>query len=356
MKETTKLRIGILAPTFLPIPSPKYGGTEQVVWHLADGLVDRGHDVTLFASGDAKTKAKLVPIWKQSFIAEDPVDAFDFIRQSFAAAVASGIVYEHAKDLDVLHSHVEERGLFVARVAGLPLVSTINGKITGPYQAVTYDYYKEVMNIAISHRHREVNDMIDWAGVVYNGVDLNRIPFKAKPAGDYLLFLGRISDEKDPASAIKIAQALGMRLVIAAKIDLKDRRYFESEVKPLLDGYKKAEFIGEVDFATKVKLYQDARATLFPIDWEEPFGLVMVESMAAGTPVIARHRGSVPEIVAHGVSGFVGETNEELIEFTRRVDEIDRAACRAQAEKFSADRMVEGYLEFYRRAIAQHAR
>ncbi len=344
------MKIGILAPLTLAIPPAKYGGTEQVIALLTEGLVAAGHDVTLFASGDSKTSAKLVPTWPTALSREpqtdDPMGRFIYSNSAIVGTVA-----DHLSGFDILHSHIDEHALILSKFTTTPLVTTIHRKMDQPFQRRVYQAYPKVHFVSVSNQQRRLMSGVNWAGTVYNGLDLDKIAYNPHPRGDYLLFVGRISPEKNPVWAIEVAKRAGRRLKLAGKIDQADQDYFAREVKPLLDSYPQAEFLGEVEYSDKIKLYQNAAATIFPIDWEEPFGLVMVESLAAGTPVIATRRGSVPEIIQPGQSGFIGQSIEELATSAGQVGKLQRADCRSRAEDFSVQRMITNYLKVYNKVI-----
>ena len=342
------MRIAQVAPIYEPVPPRLYGGTERVVSYLTEELVRRGHDVTLFASGDSRTAARLVAVTDRALRLDRTsreVLAADFSRQL-------GRVFRNAREFDVIHCHVDYLAYPFASLVRAPTLHTLHGRLDLPYLEPVFRDFPEVPLVSISDAQRAplASLPLTWAGTVYHGIPLDRSPFVAQP-DDYLAFLGRLSPEKQPEVAIEVARRVGMPLKMAAKIDENDREFVEQVIRPLLDD-PLIEFIGEVEDDRKAEFLGDARALLFPIDWPEPFGLVMIEAMACGTPVIARPCGSVPELVEDGRTGFVGDTIEDLVEAVKRIDTIDRAECRRLVERrFSVPRMVDDYEALYRRAL-----
>ena len=339
------MRVAQVAPLFESVPPQGYGGTERVVSYLTEELVRRGHDVTLFASGDSTTRAELVPVIERA--------------TRFGGASADGcwadlvraldMVGAREDDFDVIHFHVDYLAFPLTRLLATPTVHTLHGRLDLPFLVPLYRQFTEVPLVSISDAQRRPLDALGvrWAGTVYHGQPLARYPV-GDGSGDYLAFLGRCSPEKQLDVAIEIARRVGMRLRIAAKVDEKDREYYEHVIVPLLDD-PLIEFIGEIGDDDKAAFLGGARALLFPIDWPEPFGLVMVEAMACGTPVITRPCGAAPEVVAHGRTGFVCDSLVELVEGVKRLDEIDRAECRRHVEaRFSVARMTDDYEAVYR--------
>jgi glycosyltransferase involved in cell wall biosynthesis len=345
-----RMRIAQVAPVFEPVPPRLYGGTERVVSYLTEELVRRGHDVTLFASGDSRTAARLVAVTETAARLDArsrDLLAADTIRQL-------GIAFARAAEFDVIHSHVDYLAFPFASLVATPTVHTVHGRLDLPHLLAVHRQFRVVPLVSISDAQRRPLDGVGvrWAATVYHGLPLGRYPFGAG-AGGYLAFLGRLSPEKQPQVAIEIAERTGLPLRIAAKVDPHDRPFFEEVVRPRLDP-SRIEFIGEITDADKPAFLGGARALLFPIDWPEPFGLVMVEALACGTPVIARPCGSVPEIVAAGRTGFLGDTVEELVDGVKHLDELDRTECRRQVEeRFSIGRMVDGYEAVYRDLVAE---
>jgi glycosyltransferase involved in cell wall biosynthesis len=305
-----------------------------------------GHQVTLFASGDSLTAAELRAPWGRA-LRLDPT-----IRDPIAPHVHMLTqVYRQASEFDVIHCHTEYLGLPFARWARTPTIVTLHGRLDIPEVTPLFRDHPEVPLVSISDAQRAAMPWASWVATVQHGLppDLYR---PAERVGDYLLFLGRVSPEKRPDAAIRIAVRAGVPLKMAAKVDVADRAYHESVVRPLL-AHPLVEFLGEVDDERKAALLAGARALLFPIDWPEPFGLVMLEALACGTPVVARRRGSVPEVLRSGVTAWLGETDDELVEAVRRLDQLDRAACRTEFERRFTDRhMARRYLDVYGRVLA----
>jgi len=338
------MRIAQVAPLFERVPPHAYGGTERVVSYLTDELVAQGHTVTLFASGDSSTKARLVPAWPRSLRLGDP--SLDPVALHLDMLLR---VYARAADFDVIHCHTDYLGLPLTRTSRVPTVLTLHGRLDMSETHPIYRAFPDVSFVSISHAQRAPLAGVRWAATLPHGLPRDLYGFR-ESSGRYLVFLGRISPEKCPDAAIRVALRAGVPLRIAAKVDTPDRRYFEEVVRPLLD-HPLVEFLGEVDDRDKEELLGNALALLFPVDWPEPFGMVLIEALACGTPVIARRRGSVPEILADGRTGVVCETEDEMVAAVARVAEISRAACRAEFEqRFSAETMASGYVDVYERA------
>ena len=342
-----RLKIAILAPTWFAVPPTGYGGIELVVSLLADGLVDAGHDVTLFASGDSLTKANLSYIFEQA-----PSELIGRTLPEIRHALAC---YERADEFDVINDH---SGIPAAALGGLvqtPVLHTVHGPLDTHEAQDAYGSIAEVAPgvglISISENQRRPMPDLPWAATVPNAIDLSIYPSKPHK-GDYLLFLGRFSPDKGAHRAIAVAMELGLPLKMAGKNrEPKERQYFAELVEPHV-GHGGIEYLGEVSHGEKVELLQDARATLFPIEWEEPFGLVMVESMACGTPVIATRHGAVPEVIEHGVSGIIVDNYRQMGAALEQADELDPNECRRYVEeRFAPERMVGDYESAYRAAI-----
>ena len=340
------MRIAQVAPLFESVPPRLYGGTERVVSCLTEELVRRGHDVTLFASGDSRTAATLVPVVERAM--RYGSDTRDLLAVEFTREL--GMVFSRATDFDVIHCHVDYLAFPFGALSRTPTVHTIHGRLDLPHLVPLYQQFSTVPLVSISMAQRAPLEPLGvrWVATVHHGLPTERYAFAAQDKG-YLAFLGRLSPEKQPDMAIEIARRVGLPLKIAAKIDAVDREYFDRTVAPLLDD-PLVEFLGEIGDDDKAEFLGGARALLFPIDWPEPFGLVMIEAMACGTPVVARPCGSVPEVVVHGRTGFLGSSLIELVDAVKRIDEIDRAACRRHVEeRFSVGRMAQDYEAVYRR-------
>ncbi len=344
------MRIAQVAPLHERVPPELYGGTERVVSFLTEQLVQLGHDVTLFASGDSLTQARLVAACRRS-LRLDPN-----CRDPLAPHVRMlGWVYRRAHEFDVIHCHTDYIGLPLSRYTDVPTVLTLHGRLDLPEIHPLYEEYGNIRLISISDAQRTPMPGANWAATVHHGLPLDLYTFQPH-AEPYLLFLGRISPEKCPESAIRIAKRAGVRLKIAAKVATVDRDYFETVIQPLL-GDPLIEFIGEVSDIEKAPLLANAMALLFPIDWPEPFGLVMLEALACGTPVIARRRGSVPEILRNGQTGMVCDSDDEMVDAVRQVAHLDRGRCRKEFEqRFSVAVMARAYLDVYERACTGRPR
>ena len=340
------MRIAQIAPLFEAVPPKLYGGTERVVSSLTEELVAMGHDVTLFASGDSITAAKLDAPWPRA-LRLDP-DVRDWVA---TYAILNEHVRRRAHEFDVLHFHIDYWPNSVFSRQNTPFLTTLHGRLDLAEFAAVYRFFPTVPLISISDAQRRPIPDLNWAATVHHGIPGQLLtPVPAEQS--YFAFLGRISPEKGIERAIRIARAAGVKLKVAAKIDNADRAYYEREVAPLLVGNDNVEFIGEINDAQKPEFLSGAKALLFPIDWPEPFGLVMIEAMACGCPVIAFRRGSVPEVMDDGVTGFVVENVEEAVAATRRLHEIDRANVRRVFErKWTARRMAQDYLDVYQNLI-----
>lgn len=339
------LRIAQLAPLYESVPPKLYGGTERIVAYLTEALIARGHSVTLYASGDSTCRAPLRAAWPQGL----RLAGLDTIGAGYQL-LSIGDVFEHADEFDVIHSHVDHWTFPFARLVRTPTVVTIHGRVDVPEIAPLYDRFQDIPLVSISDAQRRPLPQMNWTATVPHGLPADLLTFNPK-GGDYLAFIGRISPEKRPDLAIYAARKAGIPLKIAAKVDKVNLEYFHSEIKPLLSG-PGVEYIGEIGEKEKNDFLGNALAMMFPIDWPEPFGLVMIEALACGTPVITRPCGSVPEVIRDGVTGFVVSTVEELANAARRVGEISRKACREEFERrFTADLMAANYEEIYRRLV-----
>ncbi|HET7226678.1 MAG TPA: glycosyltransferase family 4 protein [Candidatus Eisenbacteria bacterium] len=344
------MRIAQVAPLIESVPPHLYGGTERVVSWLTEELVREGHDVTLFATGDSSTRARLVPCAERA-LRQDP-SVTDPLAHHLNMIER---VFSMGSHFDLIHFHTDYLHYPLSRRSGIPTVTTLHGRLDLPDLVPVYREFDDIPLVSISDAQRDPLPWANWMGTVYHGMPLDLFQFEDHPRGDHLLFLGRLSPEKRVDRAIEVAERVGMRLKIAAKVDRADRDYFESEVRHRLNT-PGIEFLGEVGGARKAELLRHARALLFPVDWPEPFGLVMIEAMACGTPVIAWPCGSVPEVIRDGVSGCVVRGIDEAVRAVRHVGRIDRRRCRAEFEqRFSAPRMAQDYVAIYRRLIARHA-
>lgn len=341
------MKIAQIAPLWERVPPPAYGGIELVVGLLTDELVARGHDVTLFASGDSITSAKLVSVHHQALRLDATIG-----EPSIYEMLQLAQVYERAEEFDLIHSHMGCATLPFSKLTKTPTIHTLHGIFT-PDNEKMFAHAKAQPYASISNAQREARLELNYVATVYNGIDVSMhhfFPTPDEPA--YLAFLGRISPEKGPHNAIAIAKAAGLPLKMAGKIDPVDVEYFDRQIKPHIDGGQ-IQFLGEADHFMKNELMGRAIATLFPITWREPFGLVTIESMAAGTPVIAMNLGSVPEIVVDGVSGYICNTIEDCVAAVGKIADISRSGCREYvARRFGVEQMAAGYEEIYRQILA----
>ncbi|MFH5926619.1 glycosyltransferase family 4 protein [Roseomonas xinghualingensis] len=343
------MRIAQVAPLAEAVPPKLYGGTERVVSYLTEELVALGHEVTLFASGDSITSARLEPVLPQA-IRLDPS-----IRDTTAPHMLMiQKVLDQTADFDIVHFHIDHLHLPAMRGRGLPFVSTFHGRLDLPEIEPLLAAFPEAPFISISYSQRRPLQHVgvNWAETILHGLPKDLLPFSPSHEG-YVAFLGRISPEKGPDAAIRIAQAAGMPIRIAAKVDRADQAYFEEVVRPLLS-LPGVEFIGEINEGQKAEFLGNAMCLLTPIAWPEPFGLVMIEAMACGTPVIAFNRGSAPEVIEEDVSGYVVEDEIGALFALRKAAELDRAGVRRAFEaRFTARRMAEDHLALYRRLLGQ---
>jgi glycosyltransferase involved in cell wall biosynthesis len=341
------MRIAQIAPLHEAVPPKFYGGTERVVSFLTEELVAMGHDVTLFASGDSITQAKLVPIWPQA-LRLDPT-----IRDSLAPQMLlMEQVYRLADEFDILHFHTDYFPASLFSRQRVPFVTTLHGRLDLPELKPVYAGLPEQNLVSISGSQRLPLAQANFVGTVYHGLPVNLLMPQPLPQ-DYVAFLGRICPEKRPDRAIRIAAGAGETLKLAAKVDRADEEYFTTQIAPMLSQNPQAALIGEIGDAEKPGFLSGAKALLMPIDWPEPFGLVMIEAMACGTPVIAFDYGSVPEIIEDGVTGFIVGSEEEAIEALKQIRTLDRRVIRARfEERFSSRRMALDYLAVYESLVA----
>jgi glycosyltransferase involved in cell wall biosynthesis len=339
------MRIAQIAPLYESVPPRLYGGTERVVSWLTEELVRRGHEVTLFATGDSRTAARLVAAYPRG-LRLDPSPPDPVALHTIELAQA----FERAASFDVIHCHVDYLAFPYGRLVDTPVVHTLHGRLDLRHLVHLFAQFPEAPLVSISDAQREPLRALSlsWQATVHHGLPMAAVPWRARNDGRYLAFLGRISPEKRPDLAIAVAKQLGVPLRIAAKVDVPDREYFDKIIRPLLN-HPLIEYVGEVGESQKWEFLGEARCLIFPIDWPEPFGLAMIEALACGTPVVARACGSAPEIVRDGEVGFLGDTVEQLVAAVKRVDLIDRARCRAYAEeRFSIGVMTDRYEAVYR--------
>jgi glycosyltransferase involved in cell wall biosynthesis len=341
------MRVAQIAPLYEDVPPRTYGGTERVIAALCDGLVARGHDVTLFATGGSRTDARLESVIAASLrVRMDPSEMSDVGGHLHLRMLAD--VYQRASDFDVIHSHIDLTTLPFVESSVTPTVLTLHGRLDTTAIQRVLPMYPGVPLVSISDHQREAVDglPVDWIATVPNGLDLGSYHRQPRGSGQYLAFVGRITGEKRPDLAVEVARRTGWPLRVAAKVDPVDVDYHRDVIEPLFES-NDVDYVGELDEAAKPSFYAGAAATLFPSDWPEPFGLVMIESLAAGTPVIALRRGAVPEVLEHGISGFICDDVDEMTEAVNRIGEIDPAACRRRAEQFGVDQMCARYESVY---------
>lgn len=340
------MRIAQVAPLHESVPPRLYGGTERVVAYLTDALVRAGHEVTLYASGDSQTLGTLSPVCESSLRLNlkcvDPLAHHVLMLEQ---------VMQHAERFDVIHFHTDYLHFPLMRRQRVPALTTLHGRLDLPDLPPLYREFRDMPVVSVSDAQRAPLPWVNWLGTVHHGLPTDLFSC-GDGAGGYLAFLGRISPEKRADLAIEVARQAGLPLKIAAKVDRVDREYFETVIRPLLDD-PGVEFVGEIGEKEKGAFLGNALALLFPVDWPEPFGLVMIEAMACGTPIIARRRGSVPEVVEHGLTGFVCETTEEMVEALGNLPMLERRRVReAFARRFSAERMASDYLGLYANVVA----
>jgi glycosyltransferase involved in cell wall biosynthesis len=338
------MKIAQIAPLIESVPPKLYGGTERIVSFLTEELVSLGHDVTLFASADSRTSARLVPCAEQALRLDAAVE--DALPHHL---LMLDEVRRRAHEFDVLHFHVDMIHMPLVRELGVPTLTTLHGRQDLPDLQPFYAVFNDVPLVSISNDQRRPLPFANWLGTVHHGLPLDLLP-PGDGLGGYLAFLGRISPEKRPDRAIEIAARTGLPLKMAAKVDKADQAYWEQVIEPMIGAHPNVEFIGEVNERQKADFLGRAMAVLFPIDWPEPFGLVMIEAMACGTPVVAFRCGSVPEVIDDGVSGFIVDSLDAAVDAVRGCGELDRARVRQCFERrFSAERMARDYVALYRR-------
>lgn len=343
------MKIAQVAPLYESVPPKLYGGTERVVSYLTEELVRQGHDVTLFASGDSVTAARLVPACREA-LRLDPHS----VDKLAPHVVMLEQVARQAHRFDLIHYHIDYLHYPLSRRLGVPHLTTLHGRLNIPELGPLYDEYWDMPVVSISDHQRGPLPQANWRATVYHGLPPG--DSAGDGGGGYLAFLGRISPEKRVDRAVEIARRAGMKLRVAAKVDTADAEYYQTEIEPLFRTAD-VEFVGEISEADKPAFLGNARALLFPIDWPEPFGLVMIEAMRCGTPVVGWNCGSVPEVIDHGVTGFIVETLDDAVRAVERVGDLDREAVREVFDtRFSAERMTTDYLAVYRHLTGQKKR
>ena len=343
------MRIAQISPLTEAVPPKLYGGTERVISWLTEELVALGHEVTLFASGDSVTSARLEPMWPTALRLDGSVRDPNALHMSMIEQIA-----QRAREFDLLHFHLDYYPFSVMSRQSTPFLTTLHGRLDLPEHEPVFSTFPNVPLVSISNAQRRPAPNANWIGTVHHGMPENLLkPVLAEPS--YLAFLGRISPEKRVDRAIRIAERCGLPLKIAAKVDAADHDYFEEMIKPLLTK-PNVEFIGEISDAQKSEFLSNAFALLVPIDWPEPFGLVMIEAMACGAPVIAFNRGAVPELIEDGVTGFVVEDETSAVGALRHLSRLSRTVIRKRfEERFTARRMARDYLAVYRDLVGATA-
>jgi glycosyltransferase involved in cell wall biosynthesis len=343
------MRIAQIAPLHEAVPPKFYGGTERVVSYLTDALVELGHDVTLFASGDSQTKATLDAVWPRA-LRLDPT-----VRDALAPhMLLLETVRQRAHEFDVLHFHLDYMPFPLFTQMDTPFVTTLHGRLDLPELQPIFNTFTKANVISISDNQRSPLPQANWLNTVYHGLPSELLTPQPHKKPEYLAFLGRICPEKRADLAIKIAAQSGLPLKIAAKVDKVDQEYFKSTIEPLLS-QAHVEFIGEINEAQKPEFLSGAKALLFPIDWNEPFGLVMIEAMACGTPVVAFNRGSVPEVIENGSSGYIVENIDEAVDAVNAIDALSRKKVRACFDlRYCSAVMAAQYVDIYRKLLSEN--
>lgn len=347
------MKIALLAPFEESIPPKKYGGTESVVYNLVIELVNMGHDVTMFGTGDSDVPCKVVPIFPHTIRSIEPY-ASDMQMRDSAKFLGIGKILAQLEDehYDIVHNNLGWRFLFFAKCFHTPMVTTLHNPISKGQEQMGYLAYPDLQFVSISDNQRKPLPELHYIDTVYNGIDMDMYPFAEKHDG-YLFFLGRMSPEKGVKEAIDVAKKTGHKLFIAAKVDLVDQPYYDM-LKPLIDG-KQIIMLGEISGAEKTRYLQQAIALVSPIQWEEPFGLVAIEAMSCGTPVLGMARGSYPEIITSGKNGFLATTVDEMIEQLKRIESIDRRTCRQTVEeRFTRQHMAAAYVKVYEKMLQKN--
>lgn len=341
------MKIAQIAPIVERVPPKKYGGTERVVHALTEELVKRGHEVTLFASGDSQTSAKLESVYPRSLREARMKDLYGL---NFWTLLNIGLVFELQDEFDIIHDHMAPFSLPTSNIATTPVVSTMHGAFNAENRKL-FQTLRNANIVTISQAQIHSAPTINHAGTVYNGLYMDQYPFGNEPE-DYLLYVGRICMEKGTHVAVEVAQQLDRKLIIAAKLDKNDQAYFREYVEPRLSD--RVQWIGEVNEDERNELMSKAKCFLHPVLWREPFGLTLIEAMACGCPVVAYNQGSIPEIIKTGVTGYVVEDIEGMIDSVLAIDSISREECRRYAlENFSAEKMAEGYIQVYKKLLGE---
>lgn len=342
------MKIAQIAPVIESVPPKKYGGSERVVYELTVELVKRGHDVTLFASGDSQTSARLVSAVPRSLRSAGIDNRAD--GTSALTMLNIGLAYQMQEEFDIIHDHTHVVGLPAANLATTPVVMTLHDPVFDNYKPLLETLTNPAI-VTISHEQAKPAPKMNNIGTVYNGLSMDHYPFSATHQG-YLLFCGTFRPQKGAHSAIKVAKKLNMPLILAGKLDDWQLSYFKKEIEPHLSDT--IHYIGEVNEKERNNLMKNALCLLHPIEWLEPFGLVLIEAMACGCPIIAFNRGSSPEIIRNGISGYVVNTIDEMVEAVQKVESVNRAVCREYVlQNFNAQRMTDGYERMYRKVISQ---
>jgi glycosyltransferase involved in cell wall biosynthesis len=344
------MKIAQVSPLYESVPPAQYGGTERVVHYLTEQLIADGHDVTLFASGDSKTSARLIPVIKKAS-RSDP-DSVDGVANHFTQIE---MVEKMAHEFDIIHSHIDYLYYPVMKRSRHPYLTTLHGRLDIPELQDVYRQYRKIPLVSISDNQRKPLKGVNWTGTVYHGLPPDLYHFNEIPQR-YFAFVGRISPEKRVDRAVELAKRTGIPVKIAAKVDKADEEYFEKEIKHLLND-PLVEFLGEIDDTEKNVVLGNAMASLYLIDWPEPFGLAMIESMACGTPVIAFNTGSVPEVIDPGITGYIVNSMDEAVKVVQKISKIDRAVCfKKFRERFSSERMARDYVSVYEKLIGNSFR
>jgi len=348
--RSRRLRIAQVAPLYESVPPKLYGGTERVVSYITEELVRRGHEVTLFAAGDSQTGANLMPGCERALRLESKPELGCSLQLAMLAEV-----FESAPDnFDIVHAHIDYWSFPFASLTGTPTVTTMHGRLDIPDLHPVYRRFRDAAIASISDAQRAPLSGMNWVGTVHHGMPRNLLRFNER-RGSYLAFIGRISPEKGIDRAIEVALKSGVPLKIAAKVDVVDREYFETVIRPLIKP-PMIEYIGEIDDEQKNEFLGGALALIFSIDWPEPFGLAMIEALACGTPVIARPCGAVPEVIRPGVTGFLASETDGLVAAVKKIDSISRAQCRREfEERFTSEVMVAKYERVYHGLIGSHS-